>query len=255
MSRKKIIKGEVTESLTLTNDGLHQNICNFIFEDFSMRDSGVVIMFLFGNITDEHVKLICDYLGEKYEFKTISAETNMKKSAGKMFGFSLDQLFTDKKNIKDPVLGFTPKQIVFHFENQMRKLISENIWYFSVLRYIEKYSQKYKRWIVPVHPSSEGYFREVVDNNKDNTICIKFFNPEKDIGKDFMDKYIDYDMVLDNTESADTLFKQFDDLLTRKKIVSKKKRITTYGIVKQGCIIGIVIYFVLAFMRIIVSRK
>ncbi len=161
-----------------------------------------------------------DYLAKTYTFHPESFATSLKQGIGKeIFGLTDEQMETDLKEVVDPRWSRTPRQILQTAGAALRKDFQDNIWLWTVYnRIIKSYSSN-------VVISDVRYKNEAEWIRQAKGLLIRVDrkvpgqNSSEHISEVDLDTWTDWDEVLDNNGSFNSLYNQLDIIVNKYNIL------------------------------------
>lgn len=180
---------------------------------------------------------ISDHLVSKYQFHKKAFGNPLKEICHILFGFNHEQLYGNRKEIKDKYWGITPRKAMQFvgtelFRNKMNELIpgiSHNFW----LECIRRQSGKYDRLVI-----SDVRFQNEVDFiHEMNGIVIKVERENKktnDVHASEREirQITNYDFYVANNSDLQALYSKVDNLCHQLKILPVESNFNKYVL---GC--------------------
>jgi hypothetical protein len=163
---------------------------------------------------------VADYLVEKYNYNKYSFAKPIKDICKIIFGFTEDQLYTNKKEIIDKYWNITPRKAMEFigtdlFRYRMNELIpdiKDNIWVKHFSKYILNNNLNKNIVIADIR-----FQNEVDEIHKLNGIIIKIYRPDKEEEYKHISEYgikniKNYDLLIINDKNKKNLYNKIDIL-------------------------------------------
>lgn len=161
---------------------------------------------------------ISDYIVKNYNFNKYSLADPLKKGCMELFGFTYEQLYTDKKEETDEFWSKTPREVLqFLGTDIFRKYYGDNMW----IKVLDKKMDKSKNNII----ADIRFINEYHYIKSNNGLMIKVVKTDltsfdTHISENELNDY-DADILIINDSSLEDLYNKIDNAMLNYKINSK----------------------------------
>lgn len=161
---------------------------------------------------------VADYLVRKYNFIQESFAGPLKEFIGRQIcGFSSKQLYGEWKEVSDPEWNMTPRAMLQRIgTDAMRDIVHRDFWVIPMRRKIKEHIKNNNHIVI----SDARFFNEaklikemggkIVRIDRNNS--TKISNP-KHISELELEAYTEWDFVLDNNSTIETLYERVDIMM------------------------------------------